>query len=406
MMGLQDASRFVEYMPDDQLAKEVQAQTIVPSYVALAEVARRNDMRNSQQNPPQPTVAESEVSQLMGSAGISSNQPLSSPMGESPVGGDVPASSGLEGMQMMAEGGITGYNEGGRSFMEKALDFRDPDGTINWTKSIGTGLTALSLLSPVGLGARGIYGAVRYGLPALFKKGASLYNRKISEPIGIAAFKAMSPKMRADYLKRMTGEGGKFAGKKSVPTSVLGNIVQKRAGLAGGLGATAYASGLEDGDINQMEGMDATGNVGEQSAGLSGDNVSGTDEASMPSLLMAQLGFGLMGARNTTELAKNINSAISEYSARERQEKIDKSEAEERKARTAYYQAQAEGNTEQSIINEVNAINKALESGAMVESPELKMHIASLLEQLSLMRGDLGMGAKNKKNPVEEARVG
>ena len=34
MMGLQDASRFVEYMPDDQLAKEVQAQTIVPSYVA------------------------------------------------------------------------------------------------------------------------------------------------------------------------------------------------------------------------------------------------------------------------------------------------------------------------------------------------------------------------------------
>ena len=53
-----------------------------------------------------------------------------------------------------------------------------------------------------------------------------------------------------------------------------------------------------------------------------------------------------------------------------------------------------------------DAINKALESGAMVESPELKMHIASLLEQLSLMRGDLGMGAKNKKNPVEEARVG
>ena len=403
MMGLQDASRFVEYMPDDQLAREVQAQTIVPSYVALAEVARRNDMRNSQQNPPQPTVAESEVSQLMGSAGMSSNQPLSSPMGESPVGGGVPAS----GLRMMAEGGLTGYNEGGRSFMEKALDFRDPDGTVNWTKVAGTGLTAATLFNPVGLGARGIYGTLRYGLPALFKKGASLYNRKISEPIGNAAFRAMSPKMRTEYLKRMTAKGAKFAGEKSVPSSVLGNIIQKRAGLAGGLGSLAYASGLEDGDINEMEGMDDTaGDAGKQPAGLSGNNVSGTDEASMPALLMAQLGFGLMGASNAKELAQNINSAISEYSARERQEKIDKSEAEERKARTAYYQAQAEGNTEQSIINEVNAINKALESGAMVESPELKAHIAGLLEQLSLMRGDIGMLAKNKKNPVEENRVG
>ena len=402
MMGLQDASRFVEYMPDDQLAREVQAQTIVPSYVALAEVARRNDMRNSQQNPPQPTVAESEVSQLMGSAGMSSNQPLSSPMGESPVGGGVPAS----GLRMMAEGGLTGYNEGGRSFMEKALDFRDPDGTVNWTKLAGTGLTAASLFSPLGLGARGVLGLAK-GLPSLFRKGASLYNRKISAPIGTAAFKAMSPKMRSEYMKRMTAEGAKFAGKKSVPLSVLGNIVQKRAGLAGGLGALAYASGLEDGDINEMEGMDDTaGDAGKQPAGLSGNNVSGTDEASMPALLMAQLGFGLMGASNAKELAQNINSAISEYSARERQEKIDKSEAEERKARTAYYQAQAEGNTEQSIINEVNAINKALESGAMVESPELKAHIAGLLEQLSLMRGDIGMLAKNKKNPVEENRVG
>ena len=401
-MNLVETAQELEYIPTEQLAQMVNdPSSRIPSFLALSEVQRRNQMKKSYdaqlaaQQKPNTTVADEAVAELTGLAGMSSNQQLSSPMGESPVGGDVPAS------MMMAEGGLTGYNEGGRSFMDKALDFRDPDGSPNYTKLLGTGLTAASLFNPIGLGVRGIYGAAKLGLPALMKKLGAGYAKRVTEPVGGAAFKLMTPKMRDAYLKRMTAEGAKYSGKRSVPTSALGQKVINRAALTGGLGTVAYASGLEDGDLmGEMD--DNKGDVGNQPTSGSGDSVPRATEASIDPYDMARMGFALMGARDTSELAKGLGGIATDIQTRKREEGIRESELEERAARTALYRAQAEGGDEERIIDEINAINKAVEGGVITSSPELVDRITRLFLQLEALRGGTTMTARN---PVEENRA-
>jgi hypothetical protein len=401
-MNLVETAKELEYIPTDQLAQMVNDPTSrIPSFLALSEVQRRNQMKKSYdaevaaQNKPDTTVAEEAVAELTGLAGMSSNQLLSSPTtGESPVGGGVPAS------MMMAEGGLTGYQEGGRSFMDQALDFRDPDGSINWTKVAGTGLTAASLFSPIGWGARGLWAGMK-GLPALAGRFGAGYAKHISAPIGTAAWKAMTPKMRDAYMKRMTAEGAKFAGKKSVPLSVLGNIVQRRAGLTGGLGTVAYASGYEGDGKGEID--DTKRDVGNQLTSESGDSVPRATEASIDPYDMARMGFELMGARSTSELAKGLGGIASDIQTRKREEGIRESELEERAARTALYRAQAEGGEEERIINEINAINKAAESGAITIDDELKRYVGSLLEQLEALRG--GGGMASAYDPIADAEA-
>ena len=400
-MNLVETAKELEYIPTDQLAQMVNDPTSrIPSFLALSEVQRRNQMKKSYdaevaaQNKPDTTVAEEAVAELTGLAGMSSNQLLSSPTtGESPVGGGVPAS------MMMAEGGLTGYQEGGRSFMDQALDFRDPDGSINWTKVAGTGLTAASLFSPIGWGARGLWAGMK-GLPALAGRFGAGYAKHISAPIGTAAWKAMTPKMRDAYMKRMTAEGAKFAGKKSVPLSVLGNIVQRRAGLTGGLGTVAYASGYEGDGKGEID--DTKRDVGNQLTSESGDSVPRATEASIDPYDMARMGFALMGAKDTSELAKGLGGIATDIQTRKREEGIRESELEERAARTALYRAQAEGGEEERIINEINAINKAAESGAITIDEELKAYVGRLLEQLELLRGG---GMASAFDPVADAEA-
>ena len=121
-MNLIEAANELEYVPTDQLTQMISdPNSRHPSFLVLSEVQRRNQMQRSYdaelaaQNKPNTTVSEEAIAELNGLAGMSSNQPLSSPsMGESPVGDDVPA-SGLSGMQMMKEGGRTGYANRGRT---------------------------------------------------------------------------------------------------------------------------------------------------------------------------------------------------------------------------------------------------------------------------------------------------
>jgi len=123
-MNLVEAAEELTYVPTEQLTQMMSdPNSRHPSFLVLSEVQRRNQMKRSYdaqvaaQNKPETTVAQEAVAQLTGGlAGASSNQQLSSPnMGESPVGGGVPAPSGLEGMQMMSGGGRTGYSAGRRT---------------------------------------------------------------------------------------------------------------------------------------------------------------------------------------------------------------------------------------------------------------------------------------------------
>lgn len=127
MTNLVQVAEEITYVPTDQLAGMIDnPNSRFPSFIVLSEIQRRNldkrayDAEVAAQNKPDTTVAQEAVAELTGLAGVPSNQPLSSPMGESPVGGGVPAPSGLGGMQMMAGGGRTGYSSGTRT--QSAID--------------------------------------------------------------------------------------------------------------------------------------------------------------------------------------------------------------------------------------------------------------------------------------------
>ena len=125
MTNLVQVAEEITYVPTDQLAGMIDnPNSRFPSFIVLSEIQRRNlqkrsyDAEVAAQNKPDTTVAQEAVAELTGLAGVPSNQPLSSPMGESPVGGGVPAPSGLGGAQMMAGGGRTGYSSGRRTLAQ------------------------------------------------------------------------------------------------------------------------------------------------------------------------------------------------------------------------------------------------------------------------------------------------
>jgi len=403
MMGLQEASRFVEYMPDDQLAREVQAQTIVPSYVALAEVARRNDMRNSQQNPPQQsTVAESEVNQLMGlgSAGISSNQPLSSPMGESPVGGDVPAPSGLEGMQMMAQGGITGYNEGGMSYYDRALGaikgrYTDDDG-LDYSQ-IGTDLLAAGLtFGPAGLIKKG------YGLLKNYKKiGAGIQG----------AYQAGLRRLGSRESKKLNPFGPKPRGTRSnlkpntLPTRPgyyedLGRAVVKR-NIPRALGAGYVASQFmgDDEVISKEMEDDLSDTQPSVDSGIGA--ISRDTEASIDPFDMARMGFALMGARDTSELAKGLSGIAEDIQTRRREAPLVKAQLAEIQAKVNYYNSQGQyGLADQlyKLASSLSAqISALLETGNAEEAGKVAKRLAEVNRAYG---GELGIQSPSEEDVI------
>jgi len=170
-MNLVEAAEELTYVPTEQLTQMMgDPNSRHPSFLVLSEVQRRNQMKRSYdaqvaaQNKPETTVAQEAVAQLTGGlAGASSNQQLSSPnMGESPVGGGVPAPSGLEGMQMMAGGGRTGYSS--RGLVEQALGYDPNLKNLRNRPEFGAGLNKLMVFADD---------------PSL---GMESYNRRMSRP--------------------------------------------------------------------------------------------------------------------------------------------------------------------------------------------------------------------------------
>ena len=165
-MNLVEAAEELTYVPTEQLTQMISdPNSRHPSFLVLSEVQRRNQMKRSYdaqvaaQNKPDTTVAQEAVAELTGGlAGASSNQQLSSPnMGESPVGGGVPASSGLRGMQMMAGGGRTGYQN--RGLLEQALGYDPNLKNLRNRPEFGAGLNELMDFAnkpELGLGAYNI----------------------------------------------------------------------------------------------------------------------------------------------------------------------------------------------------------------------------------------------------------
>ena len=411
MANLIDVANELEYVPKDQLASFVNdPDSRYPSYMVLSEIQRRTQLEkayNAEQAAMEPntTVADEVVANFTG-------QGLASAMPPTEMNPQEAGMQGMQGIQMMAEGGRTGYQEGGKvgsTFLNDVwnsdtLNFRDPDGSINWTKAGLTGLTAATMFNPIGLGARGALAAARYGIPALAKRFGAGYAKNISAPIGSAAFKAMSPKMKNAYIKRMTAEGAKYAGKKSVPLKALGSTIQRRAALTGGLGAMAY--GASPDGVNNLEGNqdDNQGDVRDIPTSISGDAVSRKPEASFDPLDMARMGFALMGARDTSELASGLSGITEDIQSRRREQPLIDAQLKELEAKVNYYNSQGEYNKADQIAKLASTLATQIEAMLQIGDMEGASEAAQRLGQINNeLSRELGIESTGSSNPVEEA---
>jgi len=118
MANLVQIAEELEYMPKDQLAQMTQdPNSTYPQFLVLSEIQRRTQLERAYQAQaegmgPQTTVAEETVAEFMGPQGLQGmaeqpmpqdmQPPMQQPMAESP-------------MQMAANGGRTGFMQGGIS---------------------------------------------------------------------------------------------------------------------------------------------------------------------------------------------------------------------------------------------------------------------------------------------------
>jgi len=403
MANLIEAAAELEYVPKDQLAQMVNNPDAgYPSYLVLSEIQRRTLLEKAYNaervamEKPSTTVAEEVVSNFVGGPqGLAGGaQDLAGgPQGLAgvpPSSSEITSSGGMPAL--MAQGGRTGYQEGGspeeRGGSPAWYSFRDPDGSINWTKAGLTGLTAASLFSPIGWGARGLWAGMK-GLPALAGRFGAGYAKKVSEPIGKFAFNLMSPKMQNAYIKRMTAEGAKYAGKKSVPLKALGSALQRRAVLAGGIGGIAYASGLGDGDIEGIK--DDQRDVGNGLTSESGDSVPRGSETGFDPYDMARMGFALMGARDTSELAKGLSGISKDIQTRKREAPLVEAQLQEIQAKVNYYNSQGEYNKADQLYKLASTlsaqITAMMESNNIAGATEAAKRLAEVNNAYSLELG-------------------
>jgi len=408
MANLIEAAAELEYVPKDQLAQMVNNPDAgYPSYLVLSEIQRRTLLEKAYNaervamEKPSTTVADEVVANFTGGPqGLAGGaQDLAGgPQGLAgvpPSSSEITSSGGMPAL--MAQGGRTGYQEGGspeeRGGSPAWYSFRNPDGSINLTKAGLTGLTAATMFNPIGLGAKGLWALGRYGIPALAKRFGAGYAKKVSEPIGKFAFNRMSPKMKAAYLKRMGVAPG-----KSIPASKLGSIIQRRAGLAGGIGGIAYASGLGDGDLTG-EIDDTQGDVGNGLTSESGDSVPRGSETGFDPYDMARMGFALMGARDTSELAKGLSGIASDIQTRKREAPLVEAQLQEIQAKVNYYNSQGEYNKADQLYKLASTlsaqITAMMESNNIAGATEAAKRLAEVNNAYSL---ELGIEASQQSD--------
>ena len=119
MANLVELSNQLEDFPEQQLVQMSQdPNSMYPSYLVLSEIQRRNQMRKmyeAQQPKPETTVAEEVIGEFAGQQGLQGAMAQSlGPQDAFPLS-DMGNMAPPSPMQAMASGGLTGYDEGGKT---------------------------------------------------------------------------------------------------------------------------------------------------------------------------------------------------------------------------------------------------------------------------------------------------
>ena len=117
-----------------------------------------------------------------------------------------------------------------------------------------------------------------------------------------------------------------------------------------------------------------------------------------PSMLIG-LGGAIMGANTIGELGSGISEVALGERAREDAQKLAGLQGRMMEAQIAKYEADVANMSVQQIINEMNAINKGVESGAMQIDDELRAYMITLSKELEKQR-NTGTGYAASEAPT------
>tara|TARA_R100000700_G_C3175993_1_gene150900 strand:- start:1721 stop:2989 length:1269 start_codon:yes stop_codon:yes gene_type:complete len=422
MANLIQIAEELEYMPKDQLAQMTQdPNSTYPQFLVLSEIQRRTQLEKAYQAQatqaePQTTVAEETVAEFMAPQGLQG-------MAQQPMPQDMPAPMPESPMQMMADGGRTGFFAMGattyanqrpedmQAMTQGMIDdisarYMDEDGTVNWSQAIKDGVitaATVATIAPSAAGAtalgvgRGLLGAARMLTPTGIRQaGRNMLNRLGQFTLGKKY--NLGPKSRFGSTQAI--EAGKETAKKVAPRIIGGGI----------LASQVLPEGSEEEDkpvTSPVVGpvVDDTDTIIDTDTGGTATKKGGLFSNITPDqgLTMAQLGGVLMGARNMSELGAGIAGVAGQMQER-------KSEAGLAGAQQAYYEAQAEQAKaeieampeEQRIakLKQYEAYAKLIQDGTVTLTPE---ELETFSSTYSLL---LGVETQNDEDFFKGTKVG
>ena len=307
-MSLYDLSKDLENVSDQNLMQMAQdPAAMYPQFLVLAEVQRRNQVRQryetelAKQQQPQTTVSE-EV--MMEFAGQSPMPQAEIPMQQMAMQEQMP-------VQQMASGGLTSYQEGGKtaleqSFFERGYDYVK-ENPLEFASYASMLIPGLGL---AGLGARGLKGLIASGA---LKRGAD------------KALPGIKSMLEKTYTRKKTFRDPIKAGERRVidPKTGAKTIVDPKTGkeiprvfdpvrTAAGLGSVPFLAT----QVAQMESEDA-----KEPAGIPSTGLEELSKAKADPLDIAQIGFAIASARNPSELGTGLQQIAAGMSERRTAEK-------------------------------------------------------------------------------------
>jgi hypothetical protein len=276
-----------------QMAQDPAA--MYPQFLVLAEVQRRNQVRQryetevAKQQQPQTTVSD-EV--MMEFAGQSPMPEAESPMQQMAMQEQMP-------VQQMASGGLTSYQEGGETALERSFDYikENPLEAASYASMLIPGLGLAGLAGRGALGAYRAYkgsqaaGKVLPGIRSMLQKTYTRKNPKLADDV--------SMKYGNRRVDRATG-------------ATIQPRVFDPVRTAAGLGSVPFLAT----QVAQMESEDA-----KEPAGIPSTGLEELSKAKADPLDIAQIGFAIASARNPSELGTGLQQIAAGMSERRTAEK-------------------------------------------------------------------------------------
>ena len=305
-MSLYDLSKDLENVSDQNLMQMSQDPTAMyPQFLVLAEVQRRNQVRQryetelAKQQQPQTTVSE-EV--MMEFAGQSPMPEAESPMQQMAMQEEMP-------VQQMASGGLTSYQEGGETALERSFDYIQDNPLVNYIEENPLEAASYASMLIPGLGLAGLAGRGALGAYRAYK--------------GSQAAGKVLPGIRSMLQKTYTRKNPKLADDVSMKYGnrrvdrATGATIQPRVfdpvRTAAGLGSVPFLAT----QVAQMEDIEDI----DDSGGIPRTGLEGISKAKADPLDIAQIGFAIASARNPSELGTGLQQIAAGMSERRTAEK-------------------------------------------------------------------------------------